>query len=98
MSTIQEMLQQAQLAEAAYANLIDSAGNIIADVIGLKTALKAEGMSEFQADDFVTHWSVISQQSDTATGFSATLFQRRDNDPVSNKWGQRQFSKNFLNY
>jgi len=40
MNTIQSLFQQAQLAEAAYAILRDSAGNLITDVDGVKTALQ----------------------------------------------------------
>ncbi len=81
MSTIQELFQQAQLAEAAYANLRDSAGNIITDVIGAKTALKAEGFSEPQATEFLKQWRVVDQSPPLGffgNGFSATLFERLD--------------------
>jgi hypothetical protein len=77
MSTIQDLFQQSQLAEAAYANFVNG-GGLIATGDELKTALIAEGFSESQAADFVTHWQVVSQQPDTASGFSATVFERLD--------------------
>ncbi len=88
MSTIQNLFQQAQLAEAAYANFFDASGNLITSADGVKAALIASGFSEdpnnptlsAQAAAFVADWSVVSQQSDTGSfsttsGFSATLFQ-----------------------
>lgn len=84
MSTIQSLFEQAQLAEAAYANFINPNTNAIyikdADI---QAALIASGFSKdpsnpnqsAQAAAFVTDWSVVSQQPNTASGFSAMLFQ-----------------------
>ena len=66
MSTIQDLFQQAQLAEAAYANFINSAGNLTADVDSVKTALQNEGMSITQATDFTNRYQLISQYSEPA--------------------------------
>ena len=81
MSTIQELFQQAQLAEAAYANF---------SVPGIseKDALIANDFSPVQASAFTTDWSVISQQSDagsygTTSGFSATLFKNNNTGQYS---------------
>ena len=84
MNTIQNLFQQAQLAEAAYANLIGAIGN----QSELKKALdSATGTGEFstaQAAAFATHWRVVDQYDNSAlfgligTGFSATLFERLD--------------------
>jgi Ca2+-binding RTX toxin-like protein len=81
MSTIQELFQQAQLAEAAYANLISAVG----DQTILKQALDVAhkdlyggSFSAAQAADFVNHWRVVDQMPDTSTGFSATVFQNTD--------------------
>lgn len=54
MSITQNLFQQAQLAEAAYADF--SKSNTTTE-----QALRAEGMSQSQAADFVTQWQVISQ-------------------------------------
>lgn len=71
MNTIQNLFQQAQLAEAAYADFSVPG-------VSTKDALIAENFSVTQATVFVNHWQVINQQLDTGTGFSATLFQNRD--------------------
>lgn len=82
MSTIENLFQQAQLAEAAYANFVNSAGTLQTDVDSVKTALTTGDGAFYvaQAAAFVADWSVISQQSDTGSysttsGFSATLFK-----------------------
>jgi hypothetical protein len=80
MSTIQELFQQAQLAEAAYADFSDP----------LKTKLQAledNGFSATQATDFLTHWRYVAPQYTApsiilglgGSGFSATLFESVDN-------------------
>jgi hypothetical protein len=68
MSTIQDLFQQAQLAEAAYAEFAAYPNDPIA-------ALKKEGFSQAQADDFTTQWTLVNHLPDTVSGFSATLFQ-----------------------
>lgn len=75
MSSIQSLFQQAQLAEAAYANL--AAMNAATPKTTLELALKtgSASFSAAQATAFAAEWSVISQQSNTASGFSATLFK-----------------------
>jgi len=88
MSTIQELFQQAQLTEAAYANFIDpNTGLPYTLNQKITDALQDTGnhmtFSVTQADDFALHWKVITQQANTASGFSATLFQRIDTDPIS---------------
>lgn len=75
MSTI-TLFDQAQLAEAAYAEFIDSGGNLITSIAGVKNALKTEGMTESQAAIFVTQWRVVHHILDTQNGFSATVFER----------------------
>ena len=67
MNTIQDLFQQAQLAEAAYANFFDNSGNLLTNTNDVKAALVAEGFSKdpndptqsAQATDFVTHWKVV---------------------------------------
>ncbi len=80
MNTIQNLFQQALLAEAAYSNFLDST----------KTTFDAlttgDGkFSQVQAAAFVLEWSVVDQytatgsfgQTWTGTGFSATLFKNK---------------------
>lgn len=85
MSTITSLFQQAQLAEAAYANFLDDAGHLITTDKQLEAALTTgDGkFSQSQAADFVTHWEVVHHLPNTASGFSGTVFRRRDDDPIS---------------
>lgn len=46
-------------------------------------ALKAEDLSTTQATYFESQWAVVHHLPNTITGFSATLFRRLENDPVS---------------
>ena len=74
MSTIQDSFQQAQLAEASYADFSTPD-------LTVKQALQNEGMSVTQATEFVTHWRVVDQSPPLGffeNGFSATLFERLD--------------------
>lgn len=76
MSTIQELFQQAQLAEAAYANLWNIGTNsAITDRVLVKGELIAEKFSDAQATAFTDQWQVIDHIPDTAAGFSATIFK-----------------------
>lgn len=89
MSTISELFQQAQLAEAAYANFFDSAGNLITSKTGITAALISAGFSKnssdptlsAQASAFVKEWTVVDQYTApstlglTGSGFSATVFK-----------------------
>ena len=92
MNTIQNLFQQAQLAEAAYANFFDTFGNLITSDDGVKATLIATGFSKdpnnltqsTQATAFVADWGVVDQYTapdggafGTGTGFSATLFQNK---------------------
>lgn len=85
--TTNSLFEQAQLAEAAYANFWDDITNtLITDQAKVIAALKGEdgdGFSETQAQEFTNNWEIISHQPDTDTGFSATLFRRKTDDPVS---------------
>lgn len=79
MNTIQNLFQQAQLAEAAYANFIDPlTGLSYSTNKGIEDALKDKGnsmsFSQSQAAAFAARYQVVSQQPNTASGFSATLF------------------------
>ena len=79
MSAIQDMFQQGQLAEAAYAKLWDTALNKpITATDDVKTALIDEGMSIAQAAEFLKNWRVVDHIPDTYKGFSATIFERLD--------------------
>jgi hypothetical protein len=74
MSTITSLFQQAQLAEAAYANYINpNTGAIYNTDASIQNALIAAGFSgtqgnppqSAQATAFVAEWSVVSQQPNT---------------------------------
>lgn len=86
MNTITSLFEQAQLAEAAYAKFINSVGGLITTGDELKAALIASGFSQSpndptqsaQATEFVKQWRVVDHIPDTASGFSATLFERLD--------------------
>ena len=98
MNTIQNLFQQAQLAEAAYANFWDSNLNaLITNPDDVQKALIASGFSKnpndptqsAQATDFVTHWRVVDQYTASGlfnSGFSGTLFESLDHP------GQYSFS------
>ncbi|MDD4964460.1 MAG: hypothetical protein PHI11_11145 [Gallionella sp.] len=86
MNTITSLFQQAQLAEAAYANFFDKVGNLIIDKAGVVTALVNNDFSQAQAAAFVADWTVVDQYTATGwygatwiggTGFSATLFKNK---------------------
>lgn len=80
------LFQQAQLAEAAYADFWDENSNqVLVDAGDIKDALLAldPAFSETQAQQFIEEWEVVAHQPDTETGFSATLFRRLMADPIS---------------
>lgn len=78
MSTIQNLFQQAQLAEAAYADFSDPTKTFFD---ALTTGDGA--FSSAQAAAFVTDWSVVNQQPNTVSGFSATLFKNNQTGQYS---------------
>jgi Ca2+-binding RTX toxin-like protein len=81
MSTIPDLFQQAQLSEAAYANFIDSAGNLLTTDADVIAALRGRDFGESQAIAFVQSWRIVSQFSESgvsSNGFSATLIERLD--------------------
>jgi hypothetical protein len=90
-NTITSLFQQAQLAEAAYANFLDTSGNLLTTDALIKAALVASGFSSdpnnptqsAQATAFINEWEVVDQYTangiifgDTS-GFSATLFRNK---------------------
>ena len=88
MSTLQDLYQQAQLAEAAYADLTGAIGNQAALLSALDVANKEQFNGSFsasQASAFVQKWRVVDQYTDSfllgvtdGSGFSATLFESLD--------------------
>ncbi len=42
-----------------------------------------EDFQKAQANAFLSHWQVLDHQPNTASGFSGTLFQRIDDDPIN---------------
>lgn len=92
MSTVQDLFQEAQIAEASYANFLDTAGNLLTDSRDIQNTLVASGFSSnpidptqsTQATAFLQNWRPVSQFSERGgllgdgSGFSATLFERLD--------------------
>jgi len=79
MISISSLFAEAQLAEASYADLTGpQAGSTITDPQQVKARLVAEGFSDAQAAAFISQWRVVDHIPDTASGFSATLFERLD--------------------
>ena len=80
MNITTSLFDQAQLAEAAYANFIDANGNMITNNAGVRAALESKAFSPAQASAFVTDWQVIRQYTappglfgiTDGTGFSGT--------------------------
>lgn len=78
MTANQKLFNQASLAEAAYASFIDSNGNVIKTTDDIKTALKVienNPFTETPAAEFAAKYRVVSHIPNTASGFSATVFQ-----------------------
>ncbi len=69
MSSLQNLFQQAQFAEAAYADFSNTN-------VSQEEALTNEGFSAAQAAAFVKQWRAVDHIPDTAAGFSATIFER----------------------
>lgn len=72
-----------QLAEAAYANLLNDSGGQIIDRRDLENHLRASSFSAKQAEQFASHWQVVHHLPNTESGFSGTVFRRIDTDPVA---------------
>ncbi len=73
MNAITSIFQQAQLAEAAYADF--------AQYPDFQTALEKAGFGSLQAVEFLKNWRVVDQSPPLGffgNGFSATLFERLD--------------------
>lgn len=83
MSSVVELFEMAQMAEAAYSELVDR----VIDADDLAKKLTAgDGFSVTQATAFSNRWAVADFQANTTSGFSATLYQRLDKD--GNKTGE----------
>ena len=74
---MKKIFQWALLSEASYADL-DSKKIDFTDPEDVKAALIAEGFSPTQASNFVSQWDVKDHQPNTGSGFSATLFERKE--------------------
>lgn len=75
MSTNKHFFDMASLSEAAYAEFFKE-GVQQNDSGEVKKLLTAKGWSASQADESLIHYRVISQQPNTFSGYSATLFER----------------------
>ncbi len=62
------------LSEASYADLSE-----ITNEKSYVDALTAEDFSPIQAAEIVSHWRVANHIPNTSTGFSATVFESKDN-------------------
>jgi Ca2+-binding RTX toxin-like protein len=69
-STVTNLFQQGQLAEAAYADFSNSG-------VSTRQALISSGFSSSQATVFLEEWTLIDHVPDTINGFSATVFQNK---------------------
>ena len=73
MSTIQELFQQGQLAEAAYSDFSVYPND------AYRALTTGDGkFSATQASEFITHWQVVSHIPNLDSGFSATVFESLD--------------------
>jgi hypothetical protein len=71
MNTVLSIFENAQLAEASYADFFNNVGNFtITNREDVKAALIAKGFSTTQADEFVDNWQVVSQQPNTVGGIN----------------------------
>jgi len=71
--SIQNYFDQAQLALAAYGDLLPGALNSAENAAELVS--DSVGMTSTQASAFAAKWSVVTQYTDSGTGLSATVFQ-----------------------
>lgn len=81
------MFDLAQLSEASYV-LFDSSVYLNENQLKAYLLKANEGsfngeFSDTQATDFATHWEVVDHLPNTASGFSGTVFRRRDCDPAT---------------
>ena len=87
MNTITQVFDQAELAEAAYADFWDETTNsLITSKIKLQEALESYGFSTTQAADFLDHWKVIDQCPNTDAGFTGTVFERLDGLDIGKRY------------
>jgi hypothetical protein len=83
--TIADYLKYANLQMAAEAFLVEENGKLKDNI---EQALiqgnnHASRFTPTQAADFVTHWKVLDQEANTSSGFSGTLFECIEDDPVT---------------
>jgi hypothetical protein len=76
MSENKQLFDMASLSEAAYADffkngVLQTSSQDVLDILKNKS-----GWSETQATEFLTHYRVVSQRPNTASGYSGTLFER----------------------
>ena len=75
MSGIQDLFQQAQLAEAAYANLSGMKISSLPETLALALTTGDGTFSAAQATTFLVHWRVVDHLQNQSSGFSATVFE-----------------------
>ena len=88
--TTSELLKYAdlQMASEAFLTVKDDPNNTPLTGQDLIKALvrgndHASKFTAPQAEEFIKHWEVVAQQPNTGTGFSATLFRCRLDDPAT---------------
>jgi hypothetical protein len=92
MNNSAELLSNAELSLAAYANLDN--GTLDSDI--QRDALINIGMTEIQAQRFSTNYSVVTQFNDTNTGFSATVFKDASGNLTLAFRGTEQITEDLL--
>ena len=78
-----KLFEQAQFAEASYADFFDNdALTVITTDDRVKVELVRAGFSDAQATEFISHWKVVHHQPDDFPGgfpgYSSTLFESKD--------------------
>ena len=84
MNSIGRLSEISLLSEASYADYWGEKHKLVFTASeDVNRQLVLSNFSEQQAADFKTHWRVVDHLPNQDSGFSATLFQRIDNDPES---------------
>ncbi|WP_147474011.1 hypothetical protein [Allofranklinella schreckenbergeri] len=69
--------ESALLSEACYVDFEKSPSGIF-NPKKVSEKLQSKEFSKSQAEDFIRRWEVVYQESNTPSGFSATLFKSKD--------------------
>ena len=69
--------ESALLSEASYVNFEKTPSDSY-ESEKISEKLQSKEFSKSQAEDFIRRWEVVYQESNTPSGFSATLFKSKD--------------------